>query len=122
MWKDWEQQLKDNPDVEIDKRLLWEYNMSNFNWQKCRHIVVERVINIGGVNPKANMLALFKMYGGYENVRKIIKNEVIGFSKFGEEYVCDAFELKREDLKSYKRKQKRIKIFGELVDDGIDWW
>jgi len=121
MWDDWEQQLKDNPEVEVDKRLLWEYNMKDFDWQKSRHIVVERVVNVGGVNPKANMLALFKMYGGYNEVRKIIQNEVVRFSNFGEEYVCDAFHLNREDLKSYKRKQERVILFGEPVDK-TDWW
>ena len=34
MWKDWEEQLRNNPDVEVDKRLLWEYDMTDFDWQK----------------------------------------------------------------------------------------
>jgi hypothetical protein len=121
MWEDWEEQLKEHPEAEVDKRLLWEYDMKDFDWQKSRHIVVERVINVGGTNPDTNMLALFKMYGGYDGVRKIVKNEVVRFSNFGEEYVCEIFHLKRNDLKSYKRKQKRIEMFGEPVDQ-TDWW
>jgi len=96
MWENWEKQLKDNPDVEVDKRLFWKYDMKVFDWQKSRHIVVERVVNVGGVNPKANMLALFKMYGEYDGIKNIIKNEVVRFSNFDEEYVCEAFCLNNQ--------------------------
>jgi len=121
MWEDWEQQLKDNPDAEVEKILFWEYNMNDFDWQNSKSIVIERVINIGGTKPVINMLALFKMYGGYEGVRNSLKNEVWGLSNGGEEYVCEAFNLKRQELESYRRKQKRIKLFGEPVDK-TDWW
>ena len=121
MWEDWEQQLKDNPDVEVEKILFWEYNMNDFDWQKSRHIVVERVVNVGGTKPVNNMLALFKMYGGYDGLRNSLKNEIWGLSNIGEEYVCKAFNLERQELESYRRKQKRIKLFGELVDK-TDWW
>ena len=122
MWEDWEQQLKDNPDVEVDKRLLWEYDMTDFDWHSERHIVIERVINMGtGLNPVSNILALFKLYGGYNKVRTIIKNEIFGLSNYGEKYVCKAFNLKKTELESYRRKQERIKLFGEPVDK-TDWW
>jgi hypothetical protein len=122
MWEDWEQQLKEHPEVEVDKRLLWEYNMKDFDWQKERHIVIERVINIGTeLNPAVNVLALFKMYGGYSRVRTMIRNEVFGLSNYGEEYVCKAFDLEKSELESYRRKQKRIALFGEPVDK-TDWW
>jgi hypothetical protein len=121
MWEDWEQQLKDNPDVEVEKILFWECNMNGFDWQKSKKLVIERVINIGGTKPVNNMLALFKMYGGYEGVRKSLKNDVWGLSNSGEEYVCEAFNLERQELESYRRKQKRIELFGEPVDK-TDWW
>jgi hypothetical protein len=122
MWEDWEQQLENNPDVEVDKRLLWEYNLKDFDWQTERHIVIERVINMGtGLNPTANVLALFKLYGGYNKVRTIIKNEIFGLSNHGENYVCKAFNLRRKELESYRRKQERKKMFGEPVDK-TDWW
>jgi hypothetical protein len=37
------------------------------------------------------------------------------------EYVCEVFNLKRQELESYRRKQKRIALFGETVDK-TDWW
>ena len=121
MWENWEQQLKDNPDVEVEKILFWEYNMNDFDWQKSKNVVIGRVINIGGTKPLTNMLALFKMYGGYEGVRNSLKSEIWGLSNGGEEYVCEAFNLKQQELESYRRKQKRIKIFGEPIDK-TDWW
>ena len=121
MWNDWEEQLRDNPDVEVEKILFWEYNMNDFDWQKSKKIVIERVINVGGTKPITNMLALFKMYGGYEGVRDSLKNEVWGLSNYGEEYVCQSFNLEKNELESYRRKQKRIALFGEPVDK-TDWW
>ena len=121
MWDDWKQQLKENPDVEVEKILFWEYNMNDFDWQKSKNLVIGRVINMGGTKPVINMLALFKMYGGYEGVRNSLKNDVWGLSNSGEEWVCETFELQRQELESYRRKQKRIELFGEPVDK-TDWW
>jgi hypothetical protein len=121
MWEDWEEQLKEHPEAEMDKRLLWEYDMKSFDWQKSKNTVIERVINMGGTKPATNMLALFKMYGGYEGIRNSLKREVWGLSNYGEEYVCKAFDLEREELESYRRKQKRAALFGEPVDK-TDWW
>ena len=121
MWEDWEQELKNNPDVEVEKILFWEYNMTDFDWQKSKNTVIERVVNTGGTKPVNNMLALFKMYGGYDGVRNSLKYDVWGLSNGGEEYVCEAFKLKLNELESYKRRQKRIELFGEPVDK-TDWW
>ena len=121
MWEDWEQQLKNNPDVEVEKVLFWECNMNEFDWQKSKSFVIQRVINIGGTKPINNMLALFRMYGGYEGVRNSLKRDVWGLSNYGEEYVCKVFNLRQQELESYRRKQKRIEIFGEPIDK-TEWW
>ena len=45
MWEDWEQQLKDNPDVEVDRRLLWEYDMNDFSPDEYYNRLKELFIN-----------------------------------------------------------------------------
>jgi hypothetical protein len=82
---------------------------------------MQRVFNVGGIKPDNNVLALFKMYGGYEGVRNSLKNDVWGLSEYGEKYVCETFNLQKQELESYRRKQKRIELFGEPVDK-TDWW
>lgn len=45
MWSDWKEQIKYHPKVKAS--LLWEYDLSDFDWQYMRALVVERVIQRG---------------------------------------------------------------------------
>jgi hypothetical protein len=105
MWSDWKNRIKENP--EIPKRLLWEYDLSNFDWNYMRDIVVQRVIERGRDN---DYYAIFKLYGGIEGVKEIIKNEVSTLSPKEIAFVCIAFNLRKEELKCYTRKQSREKL------------
>jgi len=92
---------------EISKSLLWEYNMDEFDWDYMRRTVVQRVIERGW--PK-DYYAAIKMYGGLDNFREIIKNEVPYLSERDMNFVCVMFNLKKEELKCYTRKQLREKL------------
>ncbi len=45
MWTNWEE--KADPNATIPPYLLWDMDMKNFDWEKCKQIVVERVIERG---------------------------------------------------------------------------
>lgn len=99
MWSDWEEQIKRNP--QIKQSLLWEYDLANFDWQYMRALVVERVIERGW---DEDYYAMFALYGGIENVRSIIQDEVLFLSNKDIAFVCVAFDLKKEDLRCCTRK------------------
>ena len=50
----------------ISPSLLWEYDLSHFDWWKSRKIVVQRVIERGWLK---DFYAAFNLYGGIEGFR-----------------------------------------------------
>ena len=102
MWSDWKKQIEHQPKVRHS--LLWEYDLTGFDWQYMRALVVERVIERGW---DEDYYALFALYEGIEGVRKIIRDEVLLLSDKDIAFVCAAFNLKKEELKCYIRKQSR---------------
>ena len=100
--------IKNNPTAnpQINKALLWEYDLSSFDWSAMRRTVVQRVIERGR---EEDFLAIFQMYGGVESVRQIIRDEVPWLSPIDMSFVCGIFDLKKEELKCYIRAQLRAK-------------
>ncbi len=87
----------------VSPSLLWEYDLSTFNWWKSRKIVVSRILERGGLS---DYFAAFDLYGGMEGFRNIIKE--ISFLPSREmHFACTAFGLKKEELKCYTRRQLR---------------
>ncbi|MGQ1929016.1 DUF6922 domain-containing protein [Ornithobacterium rhinotracheale] len=92
----------------IRPSLLWEYNLENFNWHKNRGIVVQRVIERGRYS---DWYAVINLYGGLDNLIEIIKNDVPVLNEARDlNFVCVRFNLKKEDLKCYRRKQRREQL------------
>lgn len=104
IFDDWQ----DHPNEKINPALLWEYNLDTFDWKNARAIVVQRVIERGWYS---DWYAAIHLYGGLDNFIEIVKNEVPVLNEIDMNYVCIGFELKKEDLWSYKRKQFREKLF-----------
>ncbi len=102
MWSDWKEQIKRAPKVRPS--LLWEYDLSAFDWQYMRALVVERVVERGW---DEDYYALFALYGGMEGVRRIIRDEVLLLSGKDIAFVCAAFDLNKEELKCYTYTQSR---------------
>ena len=92
--------------AKVSPRLLWEYNLSNFDWDYMRTLVVSRVIERGW--PK-DFYAAIRLYGGWEKFREIIK-EVPEFSDIDLAFVCTYFNLTKEELRCYTRKLLREKL------------
>ena len=85
----------------LNPALLWEYDLSTFNWQASRTLVVQRVVELG--RPE-DFYAAFDMYGGVEGFREILK-DVPYLSPIDLNFVSFTFNLKKEELRCYKRRQ-----------------
>jgi len=105
MFQDWEERIKDNP--QVSKWLLWDVNTTNLtdeDWQRMKLFVVERVVRLG---KESDWYAIFKLYGGPEGVREIIKQIRSILEPRNESFVRTVFNLKKEDLICYERKRLR---------------
>jgi hypothetical protein len=89
-----------NKDAKIRKSLLWEYNTDHINWKQSRNIVVQRVIERGRMNDFYAILNLYQLKGVKDAIRQIpsMNNKDITF-------VCSVFNLKKEELKCFTKKQ-----------------
>jgi hypothetical protein len=103
MWSNWKNEIKQQ-DVTIPKRLLWDMDLDNFDFQKNKKLVVQRVVE-DGLPDDYNII--FSLYGGVQGVRDIIKQ--IHHFRYPQDiaFVCIAFDLKKEELECYKRQQLR---------------
>lgn len=88
-----------NGKVSISPNLLWDYDLSNFDWWKSRKIVVQRIIERGWL---ADYYAALNLYGGMDAFREIIK-EVPFLSERDIQYVCAVFHIEKEELECYRR-------------------
>ena len=101
--------IKNNRAIQpqINKALLWDYDLSSFDWTAMRRTVVQRVIERGR---EEDYLAIFSLYGGVEGVKKIVRNEVIWLSPKDMSFAYRIFGLRKEELKCYTRAQSRAKL------------
>ncbi|MDR0294778.1 MAG: hypothetical protein LBH91_01095 [Prevotellaceae bacterium] len=102
MWSDWEKKVK--PNAQLPKKLFWDVDWANFDLQKNKKLVVQRVIEYG---LPEDYYTLFKLYGGVSGVREIIKEIPCFRYPRDISFVCMTFNLKKEDLECYKRQQLR---------------
>ncbi|NDV59596.1 hypothetical protein [Bacteroides sp. 519] len=87
-------------DAKVRPSLLWEYDMEGFDWQEMRTVVVQRVIERGRMD---DFYAILNMYG-LEGVKIAIK-EIPYLNPKDKAFVCNIFEIKKEELKCYIKKQ-----------------
>lgn len=89
-------------EAQIRETLFWEYDLGCFDWQAMRSLVVQRVVERGRV---VDFYAILNLYG-LEGVKEAIK-DIPCLNPKDLAFVCSVFELKKEDLKCYTRKQSR---------------
>lgn len=93
---------KQHREAKIRESLLWKYDLSRFDWQTMKNIVVQRVVERGRVD---DFYAMLNMYGE-EGVRESIK-EIPVMNAKDMSFVCAVFDIKKEELKCYSRKRLR---------------
>ena len=91
----------------FNQGLLWEYRMDDFDWQKYRKTVVERVITLGRLS---DWYAAFDLYGGIRGFRKIARDEVVDLSERDLDFMCMALNIDKKETKCYKQIQLREKL------------
>lgn len=93
----------------IDSTLFWDFNYDDksFDWNKFRATVIQRVIQYGRLS---DFYAAFDIYGGIKSVAQIALNEVEDLSDRDLQFMCNAFNLKKENTKCFIKKQSRKKL------------
>ena len=86
--------------AEVRPSLLWEYDFSNFDWQQMRNEVVQRVLERGRMD---DFYAILNLYGE-EGVKAALR-EIPYMNDKDMNFACIAFDLRKEDLRCYIRKQ-----------------
>lgn len=84
----------------MNTALLWEYDMEDFDWQKSKTVVAQRVVELG--TPE-DFYAAFDLYSGIEGFREILKT-VPYLNELDQHFVCTFFNLKKEELRCYIKK------------------
>ena len=87
---------------DISPHLLWEYDLSQFDWDAMKVLVVQRVVQLGW--PK-DWKAMMEYYG-YNEVKEAIK-KVPHLYPSDITYVCTIFDLQPDELLCYRNKQSK---------------
>lgn len=91
---------KNFPDATLNPKLLWEYRLSEFDYQDMRNVVVQRVIERGWPSDWYFILNCY----GIEGVKEAIKN--IGYLNDKDmNFVSHQFDIPLTSMKCYKKKQ-----------------
>ena len=117
-FSDWQTNEK-YKDSSISPVLLWEYNLTNFDWDQMRAIVVERVVKLGRMS---DFYAAIRLYGGLENFKKIIRDEVKGLNRQDIAMVTHVFDIPEEDLHSVQSRKRREEALGFKASDFFPEW
>ena len=86
--------------AEVRPSLLWEYDLEKFDWQQMRNEVVQRVLERGRMD---DFYAILNMYG-VEGVKAALR-EIPYMNDKDMNFACVAFDLRKEELKCYTKKQ-----------------
>ncbi len=89
---------KHHLDAQIRPSLFWEYDLSRFDWEGMRTLVVQRVIERGRMNDFYAILNKYGMKKIKESIREIPYMNAKDIS-----FVCNVFGMKKEELKCYTK-------------------
>ncbi len=88
----------------LNPGLLWDYDINQLQPQMYRRLMVTRVIQMGRLE---DFYAAFDMFGGIEGFVRIAQNEVSGLTDKELNFICCAFDLKKEQTQCYRKAQLR---------------
>jgi hypothetical protein len=118
-FEDWETNVK-YQDAKISPALLWEFDLRDFDWNASRCTVVERVLKLGKM---ADFYAAIRLYGGLDNFKKIIRDEVVGLNREDISLVKNIFHISETELHSVINQQAMEKKLGfKRSDLGFPEW
>lgn len=90
--------------VKLDASLLWEYDLSAFDFQQMRDIVVQKVVERGWKNDWYFILNLYGINGVKDAIKKIpyLNEKDMNFASL-------LFHIPLSEMKCYEQKQSRPK-------------
>ncbi len=91
----------DKPNV--DPRWFWDFDVAKIDWCKSYKTIIARIIERGD---ESEWQELMRFYGR-DKVVNALKNEIVFLPDYSIDDVCKYFNLKREHLLCYIRKQSR---------------
>ena len=91
---------KKHPDASLNPKLLWEFNLIDFDYIKMRDIVVQRVIERGWPTDWYFMLNKY----GINGVKLAIKN-LLYLNDKDMNFVSHQFNIPLTSMKCYEKKQ-----------------
>lgn len=92
--------FKKFPGATLNPKLLWEYNMADFDYQDMRNVVIQRVIERGWPNDWYFILNLY----GVDGVKSAIKSLAYLNDK-DMNFVSHQFGIPLTSMKCYEKKQ-----------------
>ena len=84
----------------LNPKLVWEYDLTNFDFQNMRNVVVQRVIERGHFSDFYAMLNLYREDGVIQELKKVPY-----FNDMDMNFVSVVFNIPFQQLKSYQNKQ-----------------
>ena len=90
-------------DAQLRPSLLWEFDLTQFDWHAMKNMVVQRVIERGRIT---DIYAALNLYG-MKSFKEAVKN-IPYLNKKDMNFVCTVFNLKKEELRCYTRKLSRL--------------
>lgn len=87
----------------LPKRLFWDINFEELDWDKAFLFVIERVIEKGSAEDMEEMTR----YYGRDKIIDLLKNTITYLATYAEIKVCNYYHLQREDLLCYHLKKNK---------------
>lgn len=91
---------KQHTDATLNPRLLWEFNLEEFDFLAMRNVVVQRVIERGWPNDWYFILNNY----GIEGVKTVIRN-ITYLNDKDMHFVSHQFNVPLNSMKCYEKKQ-----------------
>ena len=86
---------------DLPKVLFWDFDFEKLDWSRSYKTVIERVLDKGDTMDWEEMIRFY----GRENVVKALNKDITYLSDMTIEAVCKYFQLSKEKLRCYTKKQ-----------------
>ena len=92
-----------SPKPDLPKRLFWEFDYENLDWQRSYRSIIERVLEWGSPQEWENMITFY----GRESVIKALQEDISYLTDQAVRAVTTYFLLQKSELKCYTKKQSQ---------------
>jgi hypothetical protein len=91
------------PKPDLPGHLFWDTRYDEIDWQAASRTIIERVIDRGNDEQWEELIRFY----GLDKVMQVLKCEPIYLMDDSIDRACAYFNVKREELRCYTRKQSR---------------